>query len=134
MTSPVITIAPKASIEEALELMLRHHVSGLPVVDGASQLRGLITEYDVLQLYNRSDEDYSPYESCDRYMTRELVTVQDTASLKEATELLLEKNVRRLLVLANDRLVGVLARRDVARCIRDERLIRGRQPWAAENV
>jgi CBS domain-containing protein len=132
MTSPVITVAPKASVEEALELMLRHHVSGLPVVDGRGRLQGLITEYDVLQLFDRPEEEYSPDESCDRFMTTKLVTVQDTTSLEEATGLLLKSNVRRLLVLANEKLIGVLARRDVARCIRDERLIRGRQPWASK--
>lgn len=49
MTRRIVTIAPEAPVEEAARLMLRHRVSGLPVVDGSAKLLGILTEGDLLR-------------------------------------------------------------------------------------
>jgi CBS domain-containing protein len=49
MTRHVVTIAPNASILEALRLMLEHKISGLPVVNGEGNLAGIVTEGDFLR-------------------------------------------------------------------------------------
>jgi CBS domain-containing protein len=49
MTQHVITVAPDASILEALRLMLQHRISGLPVVDKNGTLAGIVTEGDFLR-------------------------------------------------------------------------------------
>ena len=126
MTATPVTVGPKALIDDVLELMLRHSVSGVPVVDSQQRLLGIISEYDVLSLYNKTRDSYDPCEQCDRYMTTQLITISDHASLEAAIDLLLTESVRRLLVVSGETLVGVLSRRDVARCIRDERLVRAR--------
>ena len=126
MTATPVTVGPKSLVDDVLELMLRHSVSGLPVVDSQQRLLGVISEYDVLALYNKTRDQYDPCEQCDRYMSTQLVTISDHATLESAIDLLLTKSVRRLLVVSGETFVGVLSRRDVARCIRDERLVRAR--------
>jgi len=49
MTRDVLTVTPATSIVDALRLMLDRHVSGLPVVDSAGQLVGILTEGDLLR-------------------------------------------------------------------------------------
>src|SRR5881392_3311324 len=49
MTRPVITVAPETAIVEAANTMLQRHVSGLPVVDAAGKLVGIISEGDFIR-------------------------------------------------------------------------------------
>ena len=131
MTKMVVSIGPSALVEDALDLMIRHNISGLPVIDAQRRPVGVITEYDILKLY-RSSSTHHSLATCASYMSTDLVTIQDHESLGEAADLLLTTAVRRLLVVAGDQLVGLLARRDVARWIRDERLVS--LGWSAGDI
>jgi len=55
MTRPVVSVTPKATIQEAAALLLRHHVSRLPVVDESGKLVGIITTTDVMQVVSDAD-------------------------------------------------------------------------------
>ena len=129
MTSPVITVVANAMIEDALDLMLDHRISGLPVLDPEGRLAGVITEYDVLRFYRESDANYHPFQPCREFMTTAMVTIDQDATLDEATTALLQTSVRRLLVVDGDQLIGVISRRDIARFIRDERAAQAQLPW-----
>lgn len=50
MSPDPVTVTPEASLKEAATLMLSHKVSGLPVVDGAGELVGIITESDIFRM------------------------------------------------------------------------------------
>ena len=129
MTAPVVTVAVNAMIEDALDLMLDKHISGLPVLDPDGGLAGVITEYDVLRFYRESEAVYHPFQPCREFMTTAMVTIGPDATLDEATTALLQTSVRRLLVVDNERLAGVISRRDIARFIRDERAAQDQLPW-----
>src|SRR5215831_19797602 len=49
MTKPVVTVGPEATIVEAANIMLQKHVSGLPVVDAAGKLVGIVSEGDFIR-------------------------------------------------------------------------------------
>ena len=49
MTRPVVTVTPETTIVDAANLMLQRHVSGLPVVDGAGKLVGVVSEGDFIR-------------------------------------------------------------------------------------
>ena len=55
MTRRVISVAPETSLLDAARLMLQHNVSGLPVVNAAGQVVGIISEHDLLR--RRKDDD-----------------------------------------------------------------------------
>ena len=120
MSSNIITVPFYAAVDVAVDLMLNNNVSGVPVVDDQNQLKGLITEYDVLQLHWTCTQSTS-CESCEEFMTREVKTVQASATLAVAARIFHAASLRRLLVLEGKQLVGVLSRRDVLRSIRDKR-------------
>jgi CBS domain-containing protein len=121
MTTPVVSVAANARIDDALTMMIDNQVSGLPVLDADGRLVGVITEYDLLRFFHETKATYQLFRSCQEFMTTAMVTIHPDASLREATVTLLDTTFRRLMVVENERLVGVLARRDVARFLRDDR-------------
>jgi IMP dehydrogenase len=106
-----LTIAPGASLADALALMERHHISGIPVVEGNSKpgkLVGILTNRDV-----RFAKD--PRQSVRELMTKErLVTVRESVPMEEAKQLLHQHRIEKLLVVDEDyRCVGLITVKDI---------------------
>jgi CBS-domain-containing membrane protein len=114
MTDDVVTIDPKSSIQEAIELLLKQRVSGLPVTDADGRLIGIVTEFALLAIAydNRVRED-----SIAQHMTTEVLTVDASAPINKVVDLCLMHRVRRVPVLENGRLVGLISRRDVLKAM-----------------
>ncbi len=110
MTNRVIGIGPDATIDDAVSLLLDHRVSGLPVVDDEGRLLGVISEIDIIDLVYKADIGAS---SVRDYMTRDVVTIDAQSSLDDAASIFCETAVRRIPVIQEGRLVGVLSRRDL---------------------
>ncbi|MEX2310599.1 MAG: CBS domain-containing protein [Pirellulales bacterium] len=114
MTPDMITVRPDVSIEDAIELLLRERISGLPVIDGDGQLVGVITEFAMLAVaYDRRVKNHT----VNQHMTRELITVDVDDPVSRVADLCIVHRVRRVPVMQNGRLVGVIARRDVLRAL-----------------
>ena len=114
MTNDVITIDPKSSIQEAIELLLKQRVSGLPITDADGRLIGIVTEFALLAIAydNRVRED-----SIGQHMTTEVLTVDASDPINKVVDLCLMHRVRRVPVLENGRLVGLISRRDVLKAM-----------------
>jgi CBS-domain-containing membrane protein len=114
MTDDVITIDPKSSIQEAIELLLKQRVSGLPITDADGRLIGIVTEFALLAIAydNRVRED-----SIAQHMTTEVLTVDASDPINKVVDLCLMHRVRRVPVLENGRLVGLISRRDVLKAM-----------------
>jgi IMP dehydrogenase len=106
-----VTIGPGATLADALSLMERHHISGIPVVEGTGKpgkLVGILTNRDV-----RFARD--PRQSVRELMTKErLVTVRENVPLEEAKQLLHKYRIEKLLVVNEDYLcVGLITVKDI---------------------
>ncbi|MEM7606375.1 MAG: IMP dehydrogenase [Myxococcota bacterium] len=105
-----ITVAPDLKLAEALELMRRHEISGLPVVDGPNaaegKLVGILTSRDV-RFSRNLDQPVS------ELMTKKLVTVEPGVEQERARELLHANRIEKLLVVEGDKLVGLITIRDL---------------------
>jgi len=114
MNSDLFTVRPDASIDQAIDLLLREQISGLPVVDDDGRLIGVITEFALLAVaYDRCVKNHK----VGQYMTRELITVEADDPVSRVADLCIVHRVRRVPVMQNGRLVGVIARRDVLRAL-----------------
>jgi CBS domain-containing protein len=114
MTPNLVTVRPEVSIEDAIELLLREQISGLPVVDDDDRLVGVITEFALLAVaYDRRVKNHT----VNQHMTRELITVDVDDPISRVADLCIVHRVRRVPVLQGGRLVGVIARRDVLRAL-----------------
>jgi CBS domain-containing protein len=110
MNAGVVTVDPDDTIEEAMSRMIKLGISGLPVINMAGQLLGIITEFDLLELV------WDPNTSKNKvfhYMTRDVRTVDENAELIDVVDLFHTLAIRRLLVMRDDRVVGIISRRDL---------------------
>jgi CBS-domain-containing membrane protein len=137
MTANVITIAPGATIAEAAELLLTHRISGAPVVDAEGKLVGIVSEGDLLrrveagterrrswwlEIFTRADTLAGEYvkahgRKVSDIMTRWVVTIVEDTSLADVADLLEGHRIKRVPVLRDDKVVGIVSRANVLRAI-----------------
>lgn len=130
MTTQVVTIAPEASIAEAIRIMLQKRVSGLPVVNPAGALVGIVTEGDFLRRRELATERHrprwlefliGPHRLADEYvhaharkiqdvMTADVVTVTEGAGVDAIVQLMEKHRIKRLPVLRDGKVVGIVSR------------------------
>ena len=116
MTEGVITIRPSCKIQAAIEILLAEGISGLPVVDESERLVGIVTEFALLAV---AYDEQILSDTVAQHMTIDLLTVDATDSIRKVADLCVVHRVRRVPVMEGDRLVGLIARRDVLRAIYD---------------
>jgi CBS domain-containing protein len=112
MTKEVITIDTSKSVFEAAELMSSKGLGCLVVVIKGFPV-GIITERDIVRriVAKRSSPDIKVVE----VMTKKIITVNPDTSLKEAARVMLTNKIRRLPVLKNNKLVGIVVASDFVR-------------------
>ncbi len=116
MTTNVVTAGKDLPIYDAAVLMVDHHVTGIPIVDGENTLIGILSEYDILRLLKETTPDEP--KTVEDFMTRNVVSFDESASVISAWEFFLETPTkRRVPVVRNGKLVGVVSRGDIVRQI-----------------
>jgi len=107
----VKTIAKDGSVYDAIGILGKHRISGLPVMDGPT-LVGIITEKDILQLVFR--QEHLPG-AVEKYMTREVVTFDENDDIAQIWTCFVRQSYRRVPIMREDRLVGIISRTDLIR-------------------
>ncbi|MBI4339103.1 MAG: CBS domain-containing protein [Chloroflexi bacterium] len=141
MTSPVVTIGPDSTVEEAATLMLRRHVSCLVVVDDHGGIEGILTHSDFglqRKMLPLTDNLYQLLGSwadpktveeialkvrsrkVREVMIRDVVTVKEDASVPQVVETMLRHEVNRLPVVREGHVVGIITRHDLLKLIAAE--------------
>ena len=117
MTRSLTTLSPGTSAVDAIRTLLKHEISGAPVVDSTGHLVGIISEYKLLCVVIDEATAQTPV---GELMTRDVVTIEENTSLCDVAQVLLSLRIRRLPVLKDGKLVGQVSRRDVLRCVVNE--------------
>ena len=170
MSRSVVSVGPDAPLVQAVRAMTERRISGLPVVDAKGRLVGMLTEGDLLRRVETATDDAAPgwferFVAAGRLaedyvrshgrrvaevMTPEVVSVEETTALAEVVRLMRQHRVRRLPVLRDGALVGIISRAGLVRRIdaalggpavtADDASIRGaildglaRAPWSSRN-
>jgi CBS domain-containing protein len=139
MTRKVISVAPETTLAEAANLMLRNHISGLPVVDKAGAVVGVVSEGDFLR---RSEigtprkrgrllsfflgraggaDDYvhDHGRKVSEIMTPSPITVSEATPLPELVALMEKHNIKRVPVVRDGKLVGIVSRFNLLQAVAD---------------
>ncbi len=107
----VFTIAPQASVLDALELLAQHNIGALLVTTG-NEIEGILSERDCVRKVELMGKDVKGTRVSD-IMTSDVVTVDCSQPLEECMALMIEKNIRHLPVYDGGELAGLLSVRDV---------------------
>jgi CBS domain-containing protein len=134
MTRSPVTVRPEMHAVEAAGILLKHEISGVPVVDDDGRLLGLFSEYDCLREiasaeYDRDDRDVVV--TVAELMTEPMHTISPELELFGIAHEFVTTRVRRLPVIEDGRLVGQVSRRDALRAayeLRRKRLRRKQYP------
>lgn len=114
MTTKLITAREETPLEDAVRLLMEHHISGLPVVDGEYRLVGILTEKDLLRLL---DDDAGGASTVGELMVKEVRTFQANDPLDAICDCLLANHFRRVPILEGEQLVGLISRADLLQTI-----------------
>jgi CBS domain-containing protein len=119
MARQLVTVGPQTTAAEAIGLLLKHEISGMPVVDEQGTLLGVLSERDCLKPLVDAQYFELPTTPVKELMSTNLRTVSPQCDIMEVAELFLNNRYRRVPVLDNGRLVGQISRRDILRAIRE---------------
>lgn len=111
MTAPVVSVRPDTPTAEIAETLRRDRISGVPVVDDAGGVVGLVSEYDLLAKSGSTAGEV---------MTTAVVSVTEDTDISDVRHLLVDRRIRRVPVLAGGRLVGIVSRGDVVALLATE--------------
>jgi CBS domain-containing protein len=110
MNRSVITIRPEATLADTVRLFTTHHIGGAPVVDDQNRVLGMVSELQLLDLVFDPTACSAPVSA---YMAENVKSVSPQDTLAHAGQLFALFAFRRLPVIENDRLVGIITRRDL---------------------
>jgi CBS domain-containing protein len=136
MTKPVITVSPDATIVEAANIMLQRHVSGLPVVED-DELVGIVSEGDFIRRSEIGTQHkrgrwlrfiLGPGQSASDFvhehgrrvfevMTKDPLTITEDTALAEIVNMMEKNNVKRLPVVRDGTLVGIVSRANLLQAV-----------------
>lgn len=140
METNVITVNPDTTIQELAATLVENKISGVPVVDDAGKLIGIVTEGDLLHKQTSpkipavnlilgglaSMKEYQQYNddlkklsalTASEIMTTTLAIVQEDTTVKEISSIMVSKNINRVPVVSNGKLVGLVSRADVLKTL-----------------
>ncbi len=137
MTRSVVTVTPETTILEAANIMLRRHVSGLPVVDADSKLVGIVSEGDFIRRSEigtqrkrgrwlkfiigpgraATDFVHEHGRKVSEVMTREPLTITEDTALEDIVKTMESNNVKRLPVMRGETLVGIVSRANLLQAV-----------------
>ncbi|NIX75045.1 CBS domain-containing protein [Microvirga terricola] len=137
MTREIVSVTPETSLASAAEIMLEKRISGLPVITISGDLSGILTEGDLLRRSELGTERkrprwlelvLSPGRLAHEYvqahgrkvadvMTQSVTTVGEKAPLEEIVTLMNERNIKRIPVVRDGTVVGIVSRADILRAL-----------------
>ncbi len=134
MTTSLITFRPEQTILDAISVLIKHSVSGAPVVGPDGSIVGILSELDCLRML-ASDEFYQEEQEegafVKQFMTKAFKTIPADLGIYAIAHYFVTTPIRRLPVVERGLLVGQVSRRDVLRGMEEmsrKRLVRKRYP------
>jgi CBS domain-containing protein len=119
MSSPVVSVPAGAPLKDVAATLVRHGINAVPVVDALDRLIGIVSEADLLSLetgLGRGDAGAGP-RTAGEVMRQSVYTVTGDTAATAAARLMLRHRLKSVPVMAGERVVGMVARRDLLRLI-----------------
>lgn len=111
MTVGVISVKPDTLIYEALSLLAKHKISGIPVVGDNDEVVGILSEKDVLRIL--VDRKLDLKSTVNQYMSRDVVCFTEEDSAIDVCKFFIRSHIRRVPIVRDEKLVGIVSRADI---------------------
>ena len=111
MTTPVVSVKKDTPMYEAAQLLSTNNITGIPVVDDDMTPVGMITEKDIMDLFDVLQ--YAEDRTVNSSMSREVISFDVEDDLDDICHCLGKKGFRRIPVTSQGKLVGIISRRDL---------------------
>ncbi len=113
MTTDVITVNENQTVQEAAELMSRYNIGAIPVVNNDGKITGIVTDRDITLRTTAQGEN--PQTPVSEVMTaQKIVKATPDMNVDQAAELMAEQQIRRLPVVENGEIIGMVSLGDLA--------------------
>jgi len=111
MSRKIMTVTKDANVRDVMKLLSENRVTGLPVVSEDMALLGIVTEKDILEvlLYGKDVK----FKTAGDLMTADIVSFEEDEDLMIIFRTLVEDNFRRVPILSDGKLTGIISRRDL---------------------
>ena len=114
MSTELITLREGATLEAAVKMLVNNRITGVPVVNAAGKMIGVLSEYDIIRQVGESAEPPPGVFQNPVEFSETVFTLKSDASIETIIEHFVKAKYRRIpIVDANDRLVGIITRRDL---------------------
>lgn len=115
MTTKLITFRPEQTVMEVMEKLIKHRISGGPVVNDKNELLGVISEGDCVKQISDSRYYNMPVEDAtvEKHMNCHVETIDGNMNVFDAARIFIEKKHRRFPIVENGKLVGQISQKDV---------------------
>jgi CBS domain-containing protein len=116
MATQLITLSPDSDVVQAIGYLLKHHISGAPVIDADRNFLGVFSEKSSMSVLVQAAYEQLPSTKVGAYMNTDFDrTITEEVTVQQCAERFLNTPFRRLPVLRDGKLVGQVSRRDVVR-------------------
>ena len=112
MTTNVITVKKDMVLTDVIALLLRWHISAMPVVDNEDKIVGIVSEIDLVNLTFDGNAGDTIVEEV---MVTNIVSFSQDAKLADLVQTFLKKHLRRVPIIDKGKVVGIVSRRDILR-------------------
>jgi CBS domain-containing protein len=117
MCKDLVTFTPEMDIHRAIKLLLKHRISGGPVVDAEGRLVGILSKKDCLKVAFSAAYHSEWGGPVAEYMTKDVETIDGATGIVEVAEMFLQRPYRRFPVMEDGRLVGQISRHDILKAL-----------------
>ncbi len=117
MSKPVVTGNKDMTIAEAVRIMDEHNFGCLPIVSGDMPI-GIVTERDILRKVAAKNIDLNS--KVEEIMSKDIVTIPFDSEISRAISLMSENNFRRLVVVKENKVVGIITAKDIMEVLSDK--------------
>jgi len=117
MTKNVITIKQDVPLKEVIRVLVDKGISGVPVVDNSNNVVGILSEKDIMNYMFSGNLNTAVVSEA---MTKNLISMTSDADLDKVALLISEKKFRRVPIIDNGKLTGIISRRDIIRSLLSE--------------
>ena len=115
MTRNVVCIKKSIPVVDAIRLMSKNNITGIPVVEDDMTLIGILSEQDVLRLFHTYNDEKDG--TVNDFMTQPAIHFEANERLLDICYCLRDNSIRRVPVTSNGKVIGVISRSDILKCI-----------------